>query len=418
MKYLTGKFLPGAGEVPSSLTFCYVLAAALVDGMLVAWSPLYFAVTVAHAGILCTAIAWAILGRPVHLSKAFWPVGLIAAWGLFQILLGTTRSPWLTRQGALTWFTCGVAFLLASSILSDQKGRHRFLSAILWATTALAIVALLQLYSQPVRVFGLFPAEPLTVGTFHYKNQFAAMLEMAAPIALYRMIEMEGQEWIGAGVFAILFGAAVGANSRAGVLLLVAELAIALAFAAKRRTLPWRNLLVLTGGLLVLLFFTSIVAGTQAIAEHFQEKGPYAVRRKLLFSTLEMVKERPILGYGIGTWPEVYPAFATFDSAQLANEAHNDWAQWAAEGGIPFALLLALLAIRLARPAARSIWAMGVPAVMIQSLVDYPTREPVLAIFWFLLAGALTRQEENKALPGAEEPAKQREHDAYQQAGR
>ena len=391
MKYLTGRV-----ELPeASSTFAYILAAALIQGMLLSWSPLFLAVSVAHVGILLTAIVWVSLGRKFYFNRCLVPVGLISAWGLLQILLNSTRSQWLTRQATLTWFVSGVAFLLAATILQNEALRERFFTLILWAVAILSIVALLQYHQRPIYVFGLFPAEPTVVGTFLYKNQFAAMLELAAPIALYRMVEIENQEWYGAGAFAVMFAAAVGASSRAGVLLLSLELVLALAIVAKRRLLPWRNLLLLSGGLLAMVLAASSLTGTRSIAEHFQEQSPYSNRQKLLGSTLRMVEQKPILGYGLGTWPEVYPAFATFDNAMLANEAHNDWAQWAAEGGIPFALLLGWVTFGVARPAARSIWGMGVLAVMVQSLVDYPTREPVLAIFWFVLAGALSRYQDS-----------------------
>lgn len=394
------KLLAGPVEPPeSSPTFPYILAAALIQGLLVAWSPVFASVTAAHVGILLTAIAWILLGRKFHLSKILIPVALIGSWGLFQLLANTTSSQWLTRQSTSTWFTCAVAFLLGSTILSDWKALHRFLGVLFWATAGLALIAILQLYVKPVQVFGLFPAESTVIGTFLYKNQFAAMLELAAPIALYRMLEREGEEWIGAGAFAILFGAAVGASSRAGVMLLAGELAVALFIAARRRILPWRNLLILSGGLVAMVSVASIVAGTDTITEHFQEKSPYSVRQKLLASTLRMIKKKPLTGYGFGTWPEIYPGYATFDSSLYANQAHNDWAQWTAEGGIPFALLLFGLVVWIARPAIFSIWGMGLVAVMVQSFVDYPTREPVLAIFWFLLAGAVHRHAGERLLP-------------------
>ncbi len=399
MKLLTGPVEPA----DSSSTFPYILAAALIEGLLVPWSPFFAATTAAQAGILVTAIIWIGLGRQLHLSKTLGAVALIGGWGLLQIFAGTTSSQWLTRQATSTWFTCSIAFLLGATILCDRKALHKFLDTVFWATAALALIAILQLYVKPVRVFGLFPAEMTVVGTFMYKNQFAAMLEMAAPFALYRMVEREGEEWIGAGAFAIFFGAAVGASSRAGVMLLAAELIVTLAITARRRILPWRNLLVLSGGLLALVSVASIVAGTDSIEEHFQEKSPYSVRQKLLFSTLRMIQKKPVTGYGFGTWQDHYPGFATFDISLYANQAHNDWAQWTAEGGIPFALLLFALVVSLARPAVYSIWGMGIVAVMLQSLVDYPTREPVLAIFWFLLAGAVHRNAEDRLIPAPTE---------------
>ena len=106
-------------------------------------------------------------------------------------------------------------------------------------------------------------------------------------------------------------------------------------------------------------------------------------------STLEMIEAQPLTGYGLGTWRSVYPQFARFDIARLANEAHNDWLQWASEGGIGFAAVLLFFAVWVSRFAWKHIWGLGVPAVFAHCLVDYPTRSPGLAAFLFLFAGAL-----------------------------
>ena len=135
----------------------------------------------------------------------------------------------------------------------------------------------------------------------------------------------------------------------------------------------------------------AMVAGTEQIWNRFEEAGPYALRGMIVQSTLRMIPLHPWFGSGMGTWPALYPEFATFDAGVYINEAHNDWAQWTIEGGIPFALLLAALVICLAGPATRSVWGLGVVSVMIHAFVDYPLREPVLLFFWFVLAGALTQ---------------------------
>jgi O-antigen ligase len=143
--------------------------------------------------------------------------------------------------------------------------------------------------------------------------------------------------------------------------------------------------------LALLVTAASMVAGTEQIWNRFQEQSPYALRGRIVQSTLRMIPLHPWFGSGMGTWPALYPEFATFDAGFYINEAHNDWAQWTIEGGIPFALLLAALVVLLAAPATRSVWGLGVVSVMIHAFVDYPLREPVLLFFWFVLAGALTQ---------------------------
>ena len=103
-----------------------------------------------------------------------------------------------------------------------------------------------------------------------------------------------------------------------------------------------------------------------------------------------MAEERPWTGFGLGAWPSAYPGYALYDDGTFVNQAHNDWAQWAVEGGVP--LLIAMLAVvgMLLRPALDSLWGLGLMAVFAHAWVDYPFEQrPALAAFFFAMAGVL-----------------------------
>jgi O-antigen ligase len=105
---------------------------------------------------------------------------------------------------------------------------------------------------------------------------------------------------------------------------------------------------------------------------------PLAVRRELAVSTLHMIASHPWFGTGLGTWSTVYSHYAIIDVGAFANQAHNDWLQWTAEGGLPLGIMLASLFIWSLRPAFRSIWGLGVVAVFLHAIVDYPFSRPAL----------------------------------------
>jgi O-antigen ligase len=102
-----------------------------------------------------------------------------------------------------------------------------------------------------------------------------------------------------------------------------------------------------------------------------------------------MIASRPWTGFGLGTFPAVYPAYAVFDVGQSVEHAHNDWLEWAAEGGIPFAVMWIALAIWSGRPAVRSVWGIGVLGCFLHGLVDYPFARFGVAAWIFLLLGML-----------------------------
>jgi hypothetical protein len=96
----------------------------------------------------------------------------------------------------------------------------------------------------------------------------------------------------------------------------------------------------------------------------------------------------------MGNWPLAYPAYATFDDGLFANQAHNDWAQWAVEGGLPFAFLMLSVAVWSFPRALRAGWGTGICAVFLQCFVDYPIQRMGVAVIFFTLLAALTYGDE------------------------
>ena len=145
------------------------------------------------------------------------------------------------------------------------------------------------------------------------------------------------------------------------------------------------------------------VVGWEPLWNRFQEPDPYKGRRELAVSTLAMIRDRPLTGFGAGTWTLMYPAYAIFDPGAFANAAHNDWLQWAADGGIPFAgLFFALFCVSLVT-CWRVHWAIGIPAVFIHCLVDFPIEDGRFfpAIFFLIFGAAVARAARHRGVvPG------------------
>jgi O-antigen ligase len=260
---------------------------------------------------------------------------------------------------------------------------------MLWTVTGLAVEAMLQVYSVPVKVFGIIPADSSVVGTIYYKNHFAALMELVAPIALWEV--KNGKLLSGGMCFAALFAATVTSASRAGTIGLLGELLVFMAIMVLGRQLRLGSALAVTGALALLVIAAVLVAGPERIWQRMQESHPYHLREQLARSTVEMIAERPSMGFGMGTWRFVYPRFARFDDSLIANEAHNDLAQWASEGGVPFLLFMTALIALLGKRIVQSVWGFGLVAVFVHCYVDYALRFPPLQFLWFAMAGALTQ---------------------------
>ena len=138
-----------------------------------------------------------------------------------------------------------------------------------------------------------------------------------------------------------MVAAVIASASRAGSVLALLESAAVLLIAWWLGVKSARKVSAVFAGLLVVcsLGFTAVVGGARLWAR-LQDPDPYNGRRELLISAAAMTRAKPWTGFGLGTYEIVYPGFSLFDVGDLVDHAHNDWAEFACDGGVPFLLLL------------------------------------------------------------------------------
>src|SRR5580704_11897656 len=84
------------------------LWAALFSGLVVAWSPRYWAVSVAITSVSILAVCWAVVSllsetRGIELPPQTGLVALLGAWGFLQVLFHTTLLPQMTLDYSIEW---------------------------------------------------------------------------------------------------------------------------------------------------------------------------------------------------------------------------------------------------------------------------------------------------------------------------
>jgi O-antigen ligase len=328
-------------------------------------------------------------------GAAPWLVYLIPLWGAGQIFVHTTASSFETRGEVLRWGALAGVFFLSQIVAGTGKARRNFLSVFLCFATGMAVLCLAQLFTSEGRVLWMFPTGyPDVYATFPSYNNYAQFIELALPIALWRALGEGWRSWWYALAGGVLYASAIGAASRAGAVLCTAELLAMLAIGLVRLRDPKSGrpsrsttAILLMVPLLAAAF--TLAVGWQHVWERFQQNDPYFVRREFIEAAADMAKQRPLTGFGLGTFPQVYQRYAIKDFPFYANHAHNDWAEFAADGGIPF-LLLVLIPFAAAVPAAvRHPWGLGLIAVMLHACVDYPFPRPAVSGWMFALLGAL-----------------------------
>ncbi len=326
--------------------------------------------------------------REIRRSAAI-PLAAIAVWGFVQLAFGATVDGYATLDASLRMAAFAATFLASATLFSTTPLVNSLLAALARFGFVAAILGVLAYYTSPGKILWIFPSPyPDSWGFFLSRNNFAQFLELALPAALWRArFGTTSAILIGAGILA----AGIASASRAGAILLLLETLVCLMLLRRvvNRTSMWKSMWTLA---VASVAFIAIAGATQ-LWSRFHAPDPFEYRREFVRSTLAMIAEHPSRGFGLGSFASVYPAFAEFDPGAAVTHAHNDWLEWSSEGGVPFAAAWFLLAIGLLRPAVRSVWGIGIVAVLLHALVDFPFARFGIGVWFFVVAGALSREK-------------------------
>ena len=329
------------------------------------------------------------LGR-VPARGTYFPLlalGLIVLWGCFQLITGFTVDRFATQRSTLQWMTWAAVYYIGVSTAHDESLGKQLRMGLVWFGFVVSVEAILQAYLSPGKVYGLFPSgyHDFVMGPIIYHTHFAAFIETILPIALVLALGEAKQSYAFLGASAVLLAALVVSASRAGLLIGFVEVLCILLLLHLRRGNAGRRIRFAVLGLAVATGILTLIVGFETAAARFSSEALAAGRIQFAISTLHMIAAHPWVGWGLGCWPAVYPAFATFDPGVIVNQAHSDWLQWTAEGGLPVGLAMLCLALWGIRPAIRSIWGIGVLAVLIHALFDYPFSRPAVGAWPILI---------------------------------
>jgi O-antigen ligase len=386
------KELRGISRV--SVISAWILFGALAAFALFIGDYSQIAVHLASALLLLLAAAYLILNLrpPLRFSAAFLCPLLVGLYGLGQTLWSDQKIVFNGLEKSSFWLTAAAIALLATQTLQKKSLAEDVRAAIAIFGSFEAVLSLLEQASHTGSYFWLFPSGfPDIFGTFAYYNNFAQLIELTLPITLWEGVCHRAIRLPYLILAALQVGAVVSSSSRAGAVLVLAELFVVLLIASLKRCNSM-SLPVVALVLALSLGFT-FAAGFHQVLQKLERPNQLANRRYLNESSLRMVETRPLTGWGLGAYVPVYKMFALYDDGTWVNQAHNDYLEWAAEGGIPYALLMVLLVIWTIRPALRSVWGIGLLAFALHALVDYPFARLGTCGWYFALAGMLSAQQ-------------------------
>ena len=317
------------------------------------------------------------------LNPAFGYESQASYWRAFPIdhiswLPGSVDSPFQRMNAHRLALIFAGAWMLQCYLKVCIVRRNSFIT-ILWVIVfnfiALGILAIAQKQTDAQGVFWHFQVLPNFIGSIPYNNRAAAMLNlgMILAMALYflhlKAMRMElrhsGPHLVVLLAIVFIFGLLWTTQSRGGVLIssLLLLIFILLTLIPSLRdgsTLTHKFILSIA----MLLLAASATFYTLRLPDReltIEELGDLREEIQNINSstrgistqiTLQMFRERPLFGWGAGSWryvfayfqlnhPEIQYLNASKTEAAVWEDAHNDWAQYLSELGVIGGILLA-----------------------------------------------------------------------------
>ena len=387
----------------ASLLYCLVLALFLAT--LTLWVPSYWPVAAFEIAVFLLAGVAIVRASQPEMNTGF-PLIILSAivlWGCLQLLTGTSINRFETQRATLQWMTWAAVYYLGVSTLKEESQGGLIRIAIVWFGLAIAVEAILQAYLSPGKVFGIFDTgyPHFVMGSIIYHTHFAVFVETLLPIALF--LAFESYTYL--GIAAVLLAALVVSASRGGLIIASGEVLVVLFLAYRQRPEARRRIIRIALALAGVTAILTLIVGFATASERFYSEALAAGRLQFAISTLHMIAVHPWIGWGLGCWPNVYPAFATFDPGAIVNQAHSDWLQWTAEGGLPVGLAMLSVAVWAIKPALRSIWGIGILAVLLHAAFDYPFSRPAVGAWPILILSMAAASHQSAVVPSTTHPA-------------
>jgi O-antigen ligase len=345
-----------------------------------------------------------LVGNPLFL-----PMLLFAGLILGQLATGRTAYRADTSSIALLYCAYGlICFLVVQCVrrTSQVKALGVVLSGYGFA---IATFALIQGIASNGKLYWVRTPESSgwIYGPYVNHNHYAGLMEMLTPIPLVICLTdgvRRPHKALAILAAAVMASTIFLSGSRGGMAAFAAELSLLAAFLITRQK-NWRaifgigSFLVIAFGLLVWLGGGELVERLASIHSGTQAELSGGTRLTIDRDSLKMFSQKPVLGWGLGVFPDTYPQFSTLSTNLQVGMAHDDYVQLLVEMGIlgftsALWFLLALFRSALKKlkhwppdtNTAVTLAAMlGVTAILVHSFVDFNLQIPGNAALFYVL---------------------------------
>jgi O-antigen ligase len=448
-----------------------VVTTTLAFGTVHAWSLAAFQLSAALVVALWMIDAWR-TGR-LRVSRSFLQVPLVGlgVLGIVQLLpLGAggaeniggaglsieparalSFDPYATRLVLIQLAALLVYFSAALAFIDSPRRLRLVVRTVIIFGFVLALFGLMQNFISPNVIYWVRePKQAQPFGPYINRHHFAGYMELALamPLGLLFSGAIDRDRIPLYGFAALICSVAlVMTNSRGGIIAMVAEILFLVVIAAgvgrgggeggrdlRSRVASAAKRAAFAFALLAALFVFALYSGGEQsltrLVGTVNADDPTTGRAHFWKGAVEIIKDHPLLGVGLGAFSAAYPRYDTGAGAYRLEQAHNDYLQILSDGGIVGALLALVFVAALFRQGFRRLQThdkfrrgvalgalTGCAGALVHSAFDFTLHTTANGLLFLLLAALATmngRVEEPES-PRRRRMRRRREGGALQQ---
>jgi O-antigen ligase len=338
------------------------------------------------------------------------PMAAFFALGVVQWVAGTTAYRVVTYTHLLLYAASGMLVFVVTQTLRRSSQFELLAKMVTVYGAVVASFAVLQGLAPNGKLYWIRALEQggSIYGPYVNRNHYAGLMEMLTPfplvLAATRMTDGNRKVAV-AGIAALMAASIFLSGSRGGMVAFVAQMIVLGVLLIRKRDSGWKQPLMLGGFLAVVIVFLVWMGGNEltrrlaSIHSEAREEISGGVRVSIDRDCLRMLIRRPLLGWGLGTFPIVYPEFRSFYTTFFVNQAHNDYLQLLVETGVAGFSIAVWFLVLVFRRAARKLknWTenasgtmtvaalLGCIGILVHSLLDFNLQIPANAALFYVL---------------------------------
>lgn len=349
------------------------------------------------------------------------PLLALTALAYVQSWIGISADSFQTRFFALQLLALTVFLALLYRYAATAPRMRLLAYAVIGIAVVSAIFGTLRLTTQHEIGFLLPLLQPNQgFAQFINKNHFAYLMEMAIGLVIgLSFAQRSRQNLVYLAFLSPLWVALVLSNSRGGILAMLTQIVI-----ATMLLLRWAKLRLALAALLVAgVFVGTLWVGGDRLVNSFVPNGnesalsvantrENASRNEIWRATMKLFAAHPLLGAGLGGYWIAITSYHDASGVLVPQEAHNDYLELLASGGVIGLAIGVWFAVTVIRLAQKNLWSstgfvralrlgaiLGLAGVAVHSLFDFGLHLLGNAVvFLTLIMMATTRIETRKVV--------------------